>query len=201
MGLVATALAPGAGGNGEDTAHSTYADDLLSARLTAPVGTPFEFSVDWTQGTASIRPLALGSPELPDPDAGCLVTEAGFAWVVDPPGLQTMGECAQRVDHLWPIARSSLVCVAGFGTCFMVLEGGPMGAGFGGFAYLQCDRGPGINLQVWPHDPPLTTTDCQTGSGGQNPARWETWSGKVWLLPASRVSDGMSWGLNWRAEL
>lgn len=171
--------------------------------FTGLVGTPFEFSVDWAQKSVSIVPLTVPPLELPDPDAGCLVTKEGllnFGWVVDPPGFQDRNECTERQDHLWPIARSSLVCVIGSGFCDMFLEGSAPGPGGDGSGGPFCVNGPGVQVKFWPEVPSSGTMNCSVGLLGSFPNRWETWQGRVRISSQQASGPVLAWGLNWRFE-
>lgn len=173
---------------------------FAEATLTAPVGTPFEFSVDWTTGKVSLVPLVLGSVELPGPDAGCTVTEAGTGWVVEPAGFQAFGECPVQVFHQWPVSRSLLACVIGAGSCRMSLSGSLLVPGGGGNVVLYCTGGPGASLPIWPTTWFVKTTTCQTDFIGSFPSEWAIWSGYVRLAPSDLVGAGVASGLNWRFE-
>lgn len=167
---------------------------LAEASFTAPVGTLFEFSVDWLDGSAALAPISEVVGELADPDAGCAVTR--FGWLVEPPGVRALGDCAEKRFFEWPVARSSLTCVVTSGYCAMVME--TTGNLIGHFI-LDCYDGPGTVLVVWSQQS-FRTMNCRAGGLGHSPDRWDVWSGRVGSFPNVATDQAFASGLNWRFE-
>lgn len=183
----------------ETDANPRLDDGFATLSLQAPAGTFVEFSVDWTIGQVSLVPLVFGSLELPDPDAGCAVTQQAVGWIVEPVGLYALGDCAQKVVFGWPIARSSLTCVVGAGMCDMGATG--FRNGFIGFFDLICRDGFGVDLKIWPQTPSVRTMNCETNLFGEYPSSWDRWSGGVGAAPKAAGDSIVSSGLNWRIDL
>lgn len=162
--------------------------------ITAPVGTAFEYSIVWGDGSAVLAPIFQTADELADPDAGCAVTR--FGWLVEPPGVRALGDCAERTFFEWPISRSSLTCVVTSGFCDMAME--TTGNLIGSFA-LDCYGGPGTVLVVWSQQS-VRTMNCRAGGLGHSPDRWDEWSGWVGSFPKVETDPSFALGLNWRFE-
>lgn len=174
-------------------------DWWAEASLVAPLGTAIRFTVDWEQQSVSLVPLAVPPLEPPDPDAGCLVTGYSSGWLVEPPGVRAMDDCAERTFFEWPIARSSLICVLTSGECLMVAD--VFSALIVGNFIIRCQGGPGAVIAPWlPTLQGVGTMNCGTGILGSLPTRWDIWFGFVASAPNTETDPGLAWGLNWRVE-